>query len=72
MFTYPFCHPHPQESGDRARWEHCAPSKLGNACPTDCEFNNFAGLIPENTDFCAISDMNPDIDAIMGCGAKQE
>jgi hypothetical protein len=38
----------------------------------DCEFNNMAEIIPENTDFCAIAFMNPDIDAIMGCGTKQE
>jgi hypothetical protein len=72
MFTYPFCHPQTSEVSDKARWEYCNPTKLGTACPTDCAFNNFAQLIPENNDFCAIAYINPDIDAIMGCGGKQE
>jgi hypothetical protein len=35
-------------------------------------YDNFAKLIPEDKDFCAIRYMNPDIDVIMGCGGKQD
>jgi hypothetical protein len=71
IFSYPFCHPFSTGLADKTRWEHCNPVKLGNECPTDCAYDNFADLIPVEKDFCVISMMNPDINSIMGCLSKQ-